>query len=324
MSSLSIVIPSLGDLPLLESGLVSVLQNRPRDCEVLVVLNQPYDDPYDLSGEVRFIHARHGAGLAESANLGFRHARSPVVHLLAPGAEVCEDWADFAVRHFDEPRVAAVAPVVLELAGRKRVLSAGVDYGPGGRTWSRRRLSRQTPGPASTVLGPGCLAGFYRRSALDLVGGFETSLGDQLAPVDLALQYRYLGFRTVLEPACQVFAPRLLSPPGEIGVGLAAERLFLRNAAAAGWLKSITLHPLAVSAQSLSVLPWKAIAQLAGRFMAWTELAQIRRHREHLDELRASDLRDSTPSLDSARRLGRYHKLQRSAEPTGAIRSRAG
>ena len=51
MSRLSIVIPVLGSLDGLEDTLVSVLENRPADCQIVVVLNQPYDDPYDLKDE---------------------------------------------------------------------------------------------------------------------------------------------------------------------------------------------------------------------------------------------------------------------------------
>lgn len=321
MPSLSIVIPSLGDLQALESSLVSVLQNRPHDCEVLVVLNHPYDDPYDLSDEVRFVQARKGAGLAESANLGLRHSRAPILHLLAPGVEVSEDWTGPALVHFKEPGVAAVAPVVLDVSRRQRVLSAGVNYGPGGLTWVRRR-GRAGAAPASNVLGPGGLAAFYRRSAWEMVGGFEPSLGDQYAHVDLALQHRYLGFRTVLEPTCRVFAPRTALPRGSFA-GLAAERLFLRNAAAAGWLKSLALHPLAVGAQTLSTAPWKALAQLAGRCLAWTELPEVRRHRARLEALRERDLRASTHSLSAARRDEGLDQ-RRDEEGNRLRRSRAG
>jgi hypothetical protein len=43
---LSIIIPVLGSSTRLESTLVSVLENRPPDCEILVLLGAPYDDPF--------------------------------------------------------------------------------------------------------------------------------------------------------------------------------------------------------------------------------------------------------------------------------------
>ena len=47
MPRLSIVIPCAQDTAWFESTLASVLQNRPADCEVLVVQPREYDDPYD-------------------------------------------------------------------------------------------------------------------------------------------------------------------------------------------------------------------------------------------------------------------------------------
>ena len=51
------VLSATGAIEALESTLVSVLENRPRDCEVIVVSNRKYDDPYSLAGEVTFIEA---------------------------------------------------------------------------------------------------------------------------------------------------------------------------------------------------------------------------------------------------------------------------
>ena len=60
MPRLSIVIPVLGDPQQLDDTLLSVLENRPANCEILVVHNQPYHDPYNLSDEVRFVEAERG------------------------------------------------------------------------------------------------------------------------------------------------------------------------------------------------------------------------------------------------------------------------
>ncbi len=74
MPKLSIIVPVLGQIEPLEHSLVSLLAHRPRSSEVLVVLNSPYDDPYSLTDEVRFIAAAPGAGWVESVNTGLREA----------------------------------------------------------------------------------------------------------------------------------------------------------------------------------------------------------------------------------------------------------
>ena len=57
MPRLSIVVFCFHDSQLLEETLVSVLQNRPDNSEVLVMHDGTYEDPYDLVDEVRFIEA---------------------------------------------------------------------------------------------------------------------------------------------------------------------------------------------------------------------------------------------------------------------------
>jgi len=57
---LAVVIPFEGNTKALEDTLVSVLENRPDDSEVLVVLGKPYQDPYALGDEVEFVAAPSG------------------------------------------------------------------------------------------------------------------------------------------------------------------------------------------------------------------------------------------------------------------------
>ncbi len=55
MPRLAIIISAVGSVESWEGTLVSVLENRPADCEIIVALSQPYADPYDLKDEVRFV-----------------------------------------------------------------------------------------------------------------------------------------------------------------------------------------------------------------------------------------------------------------------------
>ena len=87
MPRLSIIIPVLGNLELLEDTLVSVLENRPDSCEIIVVLDEVYEDPYELKDEIRFDRAPPGAGLVAGANLaiGLSRARRSAVLPVGPG-----------------------------------------------------------------------------------------------------------------------------------------------------------------------------------------------------------------------------------------------
>ena len=141
---MSIVIPFLGNIKRLEDTLVSVLENRPADCQIVVVLNQLYDDPYDLEGEVCFVQAVPGSGLTDCIALGVAVTQSPIVHVMSCGVEATPGWADAALPHFDDPDVAAVAPVVVDRFDTRRILSAGLKvFRRRGHSTDRRRTARR-------------------------------------------------------------------------------------------------------------------------------------------------------------------------------------
>ena len=267
MPRLSIVIPVFGNLRQLEEGLVSVLENRPDDCQVVVVLAQPYDDPYDLKEEVLFVAAPSGSGLARSINAGIRASFSPVVHVLACGAEVTPGWADAALPHFDCPDVAAVAPAVIGRNGSQDV-RAGVDYCCSG-------LARPLRLPAATaaweapsrLCGPDILAAFYRKAALEAVGLLSEEVGDDLLGIDMALRLRQMGLRSVLEPQARVVADLAAAPVSDaFQAGKQAEQFFWRWASQNGWIRSLAAHGLLVAGECGQTL-WRpaTAARLAGR-----------------------------------------------------------
>ncbi len=96
-----------------------------------MALEQPYDDPYALGDEVRFIQVPRGAGLIGAMNLGIGASRAAIVHLVTCGTTVREGWADAALARFDDnAEVAAVAPLVVDASGQPK--AAGMTYFAGG------------------------------------------------------------------------------------------------------------------------------------------------------------------------------------------------
>src|SRR5438034_11152759 len=83
---LPIIIPCLGGAAELDGTLVSVLQNRPADCEVLVAHTEPYDDPYSLRSEVSFFHTP-AASLVELLNAALEATTGEVIHIVGCGLE---------------------------------------------------------------------------------------------------------------------------------------------------------------------------------------------------------------------------------------------
>ncbi len=270
MPRLSIIIPLLGEPNQLDDTLVSVLENRPANCEILVVHARPYDDPYGLAGEVRLFQATPGATLAECLNLGLRASRAAVVHVLSCGVEVSPGWAEAAIRHFRDAEVAAVAAVVLSSQEPGQVASAGLGYRTEGAAW---RLDQgATPAALgecwTDLCGPDVLAAFYCKSTLEAVGGFSPQAADTLTTgIDAALALRQAGFRCVLEPACiaRVDAAAMHGRSA-FRRGYDAERLFWRWASAHGWVRSLAGHAALVAGQCAIGL-WRPMMfmHLAGR-----------------------------------------------------------
>jgi len=278
---LSIIIPVLGSAARLETTLVSVLEKRPADCEIIVVLNAAYDDPYNLDGEVRFLQVPASMGLVESVNQGIQASTSPLVHLLASGFEVSEGWADAVLPLFKDPRIGSVAPRIANVLDPRVVLAGGLEYSCRRGRVVRDGAKANDSIDVQEVLGPLVQAAFYRRSALELVGGLPRAVGDNLADVDLALTLKYAGYKSLLEPRSTVLAMAGDLVPPRVGFrrGLAAERLFWRAAPIVGWAKSIAAHPAGVVGDIVSALPGlRALSGLLGRLVA---CVQMRSHRAH-------------------------------------------
>ncbi len=268
MPGLSIVVPFLGNVKLLEDTLVSVLENRPEACEVLVVLNEDYDDPYSLHGEVSFVASRPDAGLVGALYRGVVASKSPVVHILACGMAACQQWTAAAMPHFDDPHVGAVAPLVLQADRPDRVVSAGLAYHRNGRVRclsEGRRAGKVVPHCGPFV--PDIRAAFYRRSALLELDGWNRRATFGLAGTDLALALQHQGFRCILEPASCTFAQAsLVAKHGAFQTGMDEARLFWRWASRYGWAGSVASHAALLVGECLGGLLWPPrVVRMAGR-----------------------------------------------------------
>jgi hypothetical protein len=136
--SLSIIIPVAGSTQGLEETLLSILENRPADCEVIAVLGCEYDNPYGLEDEVRLVDAP-GRETLECLVHGIAQAAAPIVHVVAPGVEVSVGWTDAPLAQFADPQVAVVAPLVLDGPQSRRIIAAGLSYFSGGAVRPRAR-----------------------------------------------------------------------------------------------------------------------------------------------------------------------------------------
>lgn len=279
MSRLTILIPARS-VAECDDLLVSVLQNRPRGTDIVVAHSAPYDDPYDLAAEVRFVKVAGKTSHTGLLNAGLQTIRGEFVHVLAPHMRVVEGWTEAPLAWFDQPEIAAVSPLCTSVDDDQQMI-AGVGYQVGGK----RKVIAGSHAECLTrcakeVLGPTLSAGFYRRRALVELGGFSESVGDQLADIDLALSLHEAGWQAVVDPRSRVI---VVQPQSAVesawSEGWHTERLFWRHVRLQGWPLSLVCHPWVAMAAVLSDLPrGGAFLQLAGRLLACLELGTSARH----------------------------------------------
>jgi hypothetical protein len=169
-------------------------------------------------------------------------------------------------------------------------------------------------------LGPSRWAGFYRRSAIQMCGGFDSSVGDALTHLDLALSLRAISFGSRLETKCRVTAR---APHEEtrshFASGLQAERLIWRHAPTVGWLSALVLHPAVVALEVLRgcarTVTWSS---LFGRAAACLEIDRYRRHYRKLRQALRMEQTAPPPVAEPARRIDPAQRPTRAVPSTRA------
>ena len=321
---LSIVVPAPADVGALEETLVSVLENRPTDAEVVVAVGCDYADPWDIREEVRFVQAPHGSSLTACTNLGIAAATGRVVHVLAAGWRATDGWTDGPMAHFARGGVAAVVPLVV--GEGDRVVAAGIRTTCGGRRVAIGGPSRSVatfdaariPRPAAPLLE----AGFWSADLLAATAGFATDCGEWLADADMAAALACSGGEVVLEPASLVVGGPMRSQPGAFMGGLQAERLFWRGLTAGAMLPALVAHGIETLRHAAASAPFGTVPMLVGRLVGLLQFGAHAARARQLAAVRqaadgAADAR--TLRIDAAHeRLARPH---RQASPAPLKRS---
>jgi GT2 family glycosyltransferase len=310
---LSIIIPSHNRPDLLRTCLNTVTRYAPARTEIIVV------DDGCPGGEVEAVAASFGGvrvlclpgrrGFCAAANAGIEVARGTIVELLNDDTEVTPGWADAALLAFEDPAVAAVAPLVLchpavcQGDGRAefRIDSAGDTYYVGGvaRKRGHRQLLNHRYLERSRVFGASASSAFYRRDVLLEVEAFSESFGAYFEDVDLAFRLHWAGYDVVFEPHSRVLH-RISSSYGRPNRRLLEqqsrneERVFWRNLPASILPRALPRHVAALIGKAHR--RWEEGTFLPfffGRLCVLGEISAISRHRRQL--------RDRFPSICPSR-----------------------
>jgi GT2 family glycosyltransferase len=236
---------------------------------------------------VTVIRRHKQGGFAAAANTGIRASSGAVVQLLNGDAEVTAGWAAAALRWFEDPKVGAVAPLVLAWPDGRIIDSAGDRYYLGGVAAKRghgKPLSDEFAQPCE-VWGASASSAFYRRRALIEAGLFPESFGSYFEDVDLSFRLQTLGYRIMYEPACRVLHRIGASHPRRSRRLIAQqsrneERVFWRNVPGQLLPRAIVKHLAVLLGKSWR--RWREgtlSAWLAGRLRVLGEIAEVAAHR---------------------------------------------
>lgn len=157
MPRLSLIVPFQCDSQALENTLVSVLELRSPDDELLIVHRGEYQDPYGLQGnEAKVLETPASSSLAEQLNIAVQNASGDVLQVVLPGTVLEPDWCVDALAAFDELDVDMIALGVSGSGLSSLLYGFEADLIP----------QRRATGEASKIAGP-LLAGTMIRRKRD-------------------------------------------------------------------------------------------------------------------------------------------------------------
>jgi GT2 family glycosyltransferase len=299
---LSIVIPSHNRPDLLRACLGSVLRHMPSDTEVVVVDDASPDGTVGAAARefagVRIERLERRGGFCIAANTGLRASCGEIVELLNDDTEVCAGWADAALETFADPRVGAVAPLVLRWPGgppgQATIDSAGDRYYLGGVAGKHGHGEVLRPDHLRPrfVFGASASSAFYRREALLMAGAFPESFGAYFEDVDLSFRLHWASYRVFFEPRSRVLHHVSASYGARPDASLLEQQsrneelVFWRNVPGGALLRALPLHLAVVAAKAWR--RWRCgelLPFLRGRFQALRQLTALRAHRRQLYRL---------------------------------------
>lgn len=239
-------------------------------------------------------------GFCRAVNAGIAATSAPVLELLNDDTIVHPGWAKSALPHFQDPNIAAVAPLVLQMAqgGEPLIDSAGDCYFLGGVAGKRFHglPLREVALQREKVFGVSGSSGFYRRAALEQVKRLPEEFGAYFEDVDLSFRLRWHGYECLFEPGSRVSHHvsgsygAILDEEAMTRHSQNEERAWLRNIPQSALWTALPLHALVLLGKAVRRFKeGKLRAWLKGKWLALKEHRAIRSHRRSLQKGRSKE-----------------------------------
>jgi GT2 family glycosyltransferase len=213
--SISIIIPSRNDPGLLERCVESLASKTSYPGYEIVIVG---DDSQSLNLRhsfsrlpYRLLRSSGAYGISARRNFAVKQTAAPWLLFLDDNVEVVEpDWLTIMAEHVQRPEVGAVGAQLLNRDGT--IAQAGIVLGVNG---TAQPAFHGLPGEYSgasrqlhitrncSAMSGACM--LTRREVFEDLGGFDESLPESLADVDLCLKMRRAGYLIVYTPFAKLY-----------------------------------------------------------------------------------------------------------------------
>lgn len=205
---LSIIVPHLHDDSGLEQTLLSILERRESDFEIVIAHDGHYLDPYALDqDEAILIESPAGASFTNQLNLAVASACSPIIQVILPGCVVATHWCDEALDLMNNKSLSAVCLPIGDVASNE------VYVGLSGESLPHRRVATGDQNAVSPLL----CGGVFRKRVLRSLGGWFEPCHREIAEVEFALVASAMEIDIEVAREVRIKAPKRVASGQEAG-----------------------------------------------------------------------------------------------------------
>src|SRR5687768_16899656 len=173
----SIIVPAFNEVEVIQASLSSLLELRYPYYEIIAVDDGSDDGTFEKMKEFEGNHygvrvqvfRKENSGKADTLNYGIRRSKAPIVVCMDSDSRLTPDALRYAIRHFNDPNVGAVAGNV-KVANRHNLWTKlqALEYIEGlnivRKAQAFFRAVNVIPGPM----------GIFRRTAIEATGGYDS------------------------------------------------------------------------------------------------------------------------------------------------------
>jgi len=202
----SIIVPAYNEAEVIHSSLASLLELRYPYYEIIAVDDGSDDGTYEKMREFEGNHfgvrvqvfRKENSGKADTLNYGIRRSKAPIVVCMDSDSRLTPDALRYAIRHFSDPNVGAVAGNV-KVINRHNIWTKlqALEYIEGLNIVRKAQAFFRS---VNVIPGP---MGIFRRTAIEGTGGYDSDTYAE--DFDMTVKILAEGWKINYEPKAVAF-----------------------------------------------------------------------------------------------------------------------